>query len=88
MQRVVAVDLFCGVGGLTRGLAEAGVEVAVGVDIDPTCQFPLKTNNPKTRYVLGDVASLEAAEVVRGSRKARSRYSLGARLASHFRFTP
>ena len=31
---VAAVDLFCGVGGLTHGLELAGVPVVVGVDVE------------------------------------------------------
>lgn len=42
--RIVAVDLFCGAGGLSYGLQEAGVAVAAGVDIDPTCQYPFESN--------------------------------------------
>lgn len=42
--RIVAVDLFCGAGGLSYGLQEAGVSVAAGVDIDPACAFPFESN--------------------------------------------
>ncbi len=40
-----AVDLFCGAGGLTRGLEESGIDVALGVDIDSACQYPYTYNN-------------------------------------------
>ena len=30
----VAVDLFCGIGGLTKGLELSGMTVAAGIDID------------------------------------------------------
>ena len=39
------IDLFCGVGGLTRGLLDAGLNVIAGFDIDPTCQFTYEQNN-------------------------------------------
>ena len=42
---VQVVDLFCGVGGLTRGLLDAGLNVVAGFDIDPTCQFTYEHNN-------------------------------------------
>jgi DNA (cytosine-5)-methyltransferase 1 len=42
---IVAVDLFCGVGGLTHGLEQAGVAVRLGVDIDPQCAYAYQTNN-------------------------------------------
>ncbi|NBW14523.1 MAG: DNA cytosine methyltransferase [Caulobacteraceae bacterium] len=41
---VKVVDLFCGAGGLAFGLKAAGLQVAAGVDLDPTCQYPFETN--------------------------------------------
>lgn len=56
-----AVDLFCGAGGLTRGLEKAGVDVVLGIDVDPTCQFAYEENN-KSRFLLKSVADLGAAD--------------------------
>lgn len=39
------IDLFCGVGGLTRGLLDAGLEVIAGFDIDTTCRYAYEHNN-------------------------------------------
>lgn len=36
---VQVVDLFCGIGGLTRGLINSGLDVVAGFDNDPTCEF-------------------------------------------------
>ncbi len=33
--KIVAADLFCGAGGLTNGLAKAGIDVRVGVEKRP-----------------------------------------------------
>ena len=63
MTRFVAVDLFCGAGGLTHGFWQAGIPVAAGVDIDPTCRFPMETNNPKTHFLEKDVTNLNADEI-------------------------
>ena len=41
---VAAVDLFCGVGGLTHGLELAGVPVVVGVDVENSCKFAYEHN--------------------------------------------
>lgn len=54
-----AVDLFCGVGGLTHGLAKAGVNVVAGFDIDPACRYPYEENN-KARFIQQDVNDLSA----------------------------
>jgi DNA (cytosine-5)-methyltransferase 1 len=42
---VTAIDMFCGVGGLTHGVVLAGIPVAAGVDIDGTCRFAYEANN-------------------------------------------
>lgn len=55
---VVAVDLFCGVGGLTYGLEKVGIDVRLGIDIDPACEHPI-VENTNARFLQGDVASLD-----------------------------
>lgn len=55
---IAAVDLFCGVGGLTKGLSNAGIDVKLGVDLDPSCKFPIEENND-AKFLLGDVSKLE-----------------------------
>lgn len=42
--RPVAVDLFCGAGGLAYGLQKSGVQIAAGIDIDPACKYPFSQN--------------------------------------------
>lgn len=60
--KIIGVDLFCGVGGLTHGLVQGGIHVAAGIDIDPSCKYPFEANNP-ARFLERDVAELKAAEV-------------------------
>ena len=60
-RKTCAVDLFCGVGGLTYGLAKAGVDVRLGVDIDPACEHPYTANN-SAKFLLKSVEKLEASE--------------------------
>lgn len=57
-----AIDLFCGVGGLTHGLARAGIEVVAGIDIDPVCKYPYEANN-KAKFIEGDVNDLAVPDV-------------------------
>ncbi len=59
-HRLVAVDLFCGVGGLTHGLVRAGIPVSVGIDLDPACKYPFEANN-KSEFILSDVADITPA---------------------------
>lgn len=60
---VEGVDLFCGVGGLSCGLAAEGVRVVAGIDVDPACQFPYEANHKGAKFLLRDVTTLKAEEV-------------------------
>ena len=57
-----AADLFCGVGGLTRGLEDAGISVGLGIDIDPACEYPYSANN-SADFLLKSVEDITAAEL-------------------------
>ena len=39
------VDIFCGAGGLTKGLEISGIDMKLGIDVDPACAYPYETNN-------------------------------------------
>lgn len=54
---ISAVDLFCGVGGLTYGLQQAGIKVTAGIDIDETCKYAYEQNNT-TQFICKDVSTL------------------------------
>ena len=61
-DKIVAVDLFCGAGGLTYGLEAAGISVVLGVDIDPHCAHAIEANS-RAKFLQADVAALDAAVV-------------------------
>lgn len=60
---ITAVDLFCGAGGLTRGLLNAGVRVVAGFDIDPACRYAYERNNQNASFNLKSVSDLSAEEL-------------------------
>lgn len=62
-NQILAVDLFCGVGGLTHGLTRAGVQVRLGVDLDPSCRFPMEANNA-AKFLEADVAGLLPSDIL------------------------
>lgn len=43
-MKICTVDLFCGAGGLTYGLEEAGIPVTAGVDNDAKSKYPYNQN--------------------------------------------
>lgn len=62
LREVFAIDLFCGVGGLTHGLQRAGINVIMGLDLDPACRHAFETNNA-ARFVNADVTTTSAADL-------------------------
>lgn len=59
--------MFCGAGGLTNGLAKAGIDVRLGVDIDPACEYPYTANN-SSKFLQKSVVDLTAGELAFGAR--------------------
>ena len=64
MIKINAVDLFCGAGGLTHGLKRAGINVKLGIDIDPACRYPYEANN-KAKFLLKSVDDVNASELTK-----------------------
>ncbi len=60
---VAAVDLFCGIGGLSYGLASAGVEVVAGIDVDGSCKFPFEANVSGAQFIERDVRDVTAEDL-------------------------
>lgn len=61
--KINAIDLFCGAGGLTRGLEKAGINVNLGIDIDPFCEYPYSANN-NSEFLLKSVDDVNAEELL------------------------
>ena len=59
---ISAVDLFCGVGGLTYGLRKAGIKVVAGLDIDETCKYPFEENN-NAKFISKDICKFTSDEL-------------------------
>src|ERR1700757_3255000 len=62
VPKFLAVDFFCGAGGTTRGLIDAGGYVIAGIDKDDGCRSTYVENNKnktldrlRPRFLLRDV---------------------------------
>jgi DNA (cytosine-5)-methyltransferase 1 len=66
ISTLVAVDFACGAGGTTKGLQIAGVRVAKGIDIDPSCEVTYETNCAPAAFKKGDIRTMDAEEVLAG----------------------
>lgn len=41
---ISTVDLFCGTGGLSLGLKQAGIDISAGIDVEGRCEYPYRKN--------------------------------------------
>lgn len=58
-----ALDLFCGVGGLTYGVQNAGINVVAGFDFEKSCQFAYEKNN-NSKFIHKDIKELQDGELL------------------------
>lgn len=58
-----AVDFFCGGGGMSYGMQQAGVKVLAGIDYEPSCQETYKANIKNAEFILADVFNLKAPDL-------------------------
>lgn len=56
---IKAIDFFCGAGGLTRGLLDAGIEVLAGVDNDERLRETYIHNNEPSRFINSDINKIQ-----------------------------
>lgn len=59
---ISAIDLFCGIGGLTKGLSLAGINVIAGFDNDFSCKFAYEKNNT-SKFICADISTLAPLEI-------------------------
>ncbi len=62
MMNLKAVDLFCGIGGLTKGITNAGIEVIAGIDIESSCKFAYEQNN-EAYFINKDIKEISGNEI-------------------------
>jgi DNA (cytosine-5)-methyltransferase 1 len=61
-MKTSAIDIFCGIGGLSYGLKKAGISVVAGVDADESCRYPYQ-RNVQADFILKDVSQLRGEEI-------------------------
>lgn len=69
MKAPVCVDLFCGCGGLSTGLLDAGIDVRLGVDFDrpSIATFDLNHSRRGSKSLAADVRDLRGEDLVIGA---------------------
>lgn len=56
---LTAIDLFCGCGGISEGLREAGFEILGGADNNPKYSITYAKNFPSTKFVGDSIAEID-----------------------------
>lgn len=62
MSNFKAIDLFCGAGGITQGLKDAGFDVVWAIDNDQHCKETYDKNHP-AEMVEGDITKTDVSEI-------------------------
>jgi len=57
-----AIDIFCGIGGWSAGLASAGIDVVAAIDKWEGCKDTYTANHLATRFILADVLDVDPVE--------------------------
>ena len=60
---IKAVDLFCGIGGLTYGLKSAGIPVVAGIDVDGTCEYAYTASN-ECQFIKKSIEDVTGEEIL------------------------
>lgn len=58
-NQLKAVDFFCGGGGMSYGMQEAGIKVLAGIDFEPNCKKTYESNLKNAKFILADVFELK-----------------------------
>lgn len=74
---ISAVDLFCGAGGLTHGLLQAGIRVEAGIDVDPAAAYAYSVNNEGAAFLEWDVGHKKPSTIAKLFTKRKYRLLAG-----------
>ncbi|EJB8392765.1 DNA cytosine methyltransferase [Pseudomonas aeruginosa] len=63
-NQLTAIDLFCGCGGLTTGLIEAGFSVLASIEVDPKAAATYRENYPKINLIEDDIRNVNIKKLL------------------------
>jgi len=61
----VFIDLFCGAGGLSEGLQQAGLRPVAGIDFDKHAVATYRYNHPNVPVIEGDIEKVTGEQLIR-----------------------
>ena len=63
----ICIDLFAGAGGLSYGLSQAGFDIKLGIEINPSFAVTLKENDKNMKVVVSNIEVVDPTEVVKSA---------------------
>jgi DNA (cytosine-5)-methyltransferase 1 len=74
-----AIDFFCGIGGLTRGLLNVGIKVVAGFDVNGACKETYERNNKPAKFHQQDISNVTAKDIwkILGTRRTNDLLLVG-----------
>ena len=60
-----AIDIFCGCGGLSAGLIDAGFDILAGIDVEPSYLQSFTRNFPDSRSICGDIRGIAPYDLLK-----------------------
>ena len=58
-RSIKAIDFFCGGGGMSLGMRQAGIDVIAGIDNDPVCRETYEANHPDSLFMNADITTCD-----------------------------
>lgn len=61
-NNIAAIDLFCGIGGLSYGFKKVGIKIKAGLDIDKSCKYAFE-KNCNAKFINQDILEVTGNEL-------------------------
>lgn len=75
-KQIEAIDLFCGVGGLSYGLKKSGIKIKAGLDNDGSCRHAYEKNT-KATFIEADISSYDLTKLKKFYSKGSTKVLVG-----------
>jgi len=61
---MIGIDLFAGAGGLSYGLSEAGFDMKIGIERNPSAAETLQKNNTEMNVIVSDIKDINPIKLI------------------------
>lgn len=64
-EKPLAIDLYCGAGGLSKGLELAGFSVELAIDVDENSKKTYQNNHNTTKFIKNDIQNINGYQILK-----------------------